>query len=259
MSTSKVNHFYLPPHPVYYVVDDEVIDFDCVLREEKVTLRKGVSWTAQGRRSRNYQITSPDQCHILVDATIRKSLYSQEATTVTTATCQTSAIMRATALLYAAHVVVITAHCWLRTAALASLRNDAGLQALSPYLIRWVGEGVVTALKEGAQSEGDPWRCCWTSWAPSSRTIHCLYSLMWVTLQTRYSWANWSILFIQLHQLLPAILSTILHSTLLPSLPPTCARLPLSALPSAYATFYDISVPLTTNYEDTSRCFNIIW
>ena len=29
------------------------------------------------------------------------------------------------------------------------------------------------------------------------------------------------------------------------------------ALPSAHATFYDISVPLTTNYEDTSRCFNI--
>jgi transcription initiation factor TFIID subunit 6 len=42
-----------------------------------------------------------------------------------------------------------------RTAALASLRNDAGLQALLPYLIRWVGEGVVGALKEGAQSETD--------------------------------------------------------------------------------------------------------
>jgi hypothetical protein len=35
------------------------------------------------------------------------------------------------------------------------LRNDAGLQALLPYLIRWVGEGVVTALKEGAQTEAD--------------------------------------------------------------------------------------------------------
>jgi len=36
-----------------------------------------------------------------------------------------------------------------------SLRNDAGLQALLPYLIRCVGEGVVTALKDGAQSEAD--------------------------------------------------------------------------------------------------------
>ena len=30
------------------------------------------------------------------------------------------------------------------------------------------------------------------------------------------------------------------------------------AVPSTYATLYDISVPLTTNYEDPSRCFNII-
>jgi hypothetical protein len=33
--------------------------------------------------------------------------------------------------------------------------THARLQALLPYLIRWVGEGVVTALKEGAQSEAD--------------------------------------------------------------------------------------------------------
>ena len=39
--------------------------------------------------------------------------------------------------------------------ALASLRNDAGLEALLPYPMHWVGEGVVTALKEGAQSEAD--------------------------------------------------------------------------------------------------------
>ena len=42
-----------------------------------------------------------------------------------------------------------------RTAALASLQNDAGLQALLPYLIRWIGEGVVSALKEGGQTEQD--------------------------------------------------------------------------------------------------------
>ena len=33
--------------------------------------------------------------------------------------------------------------------------THARLQALLPYLIRWVGEGVVTALKERAQSEAD--------------------------------------------------------------------------------------------------------
>jgi transcription initiation factor TFIID subunit 6 len=33
------------PCPVYFV-DDEEIDFDRVLREKKITLPKGVSWTA---------------------------------------------------------------------------------------------------------------------------------------------------------------------------------------------------------------------
>lgn len=43
-----------------------------------------------------------------------------------------------------------------RTAALSSLRSDAGLQALLPYLIRWVGETVVRVLKgEGASHVGD--------------------------------------------------------------------------------------------------------
>ena len=40
-----------------------------------------------------------------------------------------------------------------RMAALASLRHDAGLQALLPYLVRWVGEGVLGTLKDGSQSE----------------------------------------------------------------------------------------------------------
>ena len=48
-----------------------------------------------------------------------------------------------------------TADSAKRTSALASLRNDAGLQELLPYLIRWVGQEAVTALKEGAQSEAD--------------------------------------------------------------------------------------------------------
>ncbi|KAG8745857.1 hypothetical protein FRC10_006884 [Ceratobasidium sp. 414] len=43
-----------------------------------------------------------------------------------------------------------------RAAALSSLRADAGLQALLPYLIRWIGETVVRVLKgEGASHGGD--------------------------------------------------------------------------------------------------------
>ncbi|KAF8802561.1 hypothetical protein BYT27DRAFT_7341252 [Phlegmacium glaucopus] len=42
-----------------------------------------------------------------------------------------------------------------RTAALASLRDDAGLQALLPYLVRLVAEGVVNALKEDSRVESE--------------------------------------------------------------------------------------------------------
>ena len=42
-----------------------------------------------------------------------------------------------------------------RTAALASLRHDAGLQALLPYLVRWVAEGVANTLRTGSQTEAD--------------------------------------------------------------------------------------------------------
>ena len=42
-----------------------------------------------------------------------------------------------------------------RTAALASLRHDAGLSPLLPYLAQWVSEGVVSTLRSGSQTEND--------------------------------------------------------------------------------------------------------
>ena len=42
-----------------------------------------------------------------------------------------------------------------RTAALSSLRHDAGLQTLLPYLVKWVGDGVVGVLKDEQPSEAD--------------------------------------------------------------------------------------------------------
>ena len=42
-----------------------------------------------------------------------------------------------------------------RTAALASLRHDAGLSPLLSYLVHWVGEGVVSTLRGGSQTETD--------------------------------------------------------------------------------------------------------
>jgi len=122
-----------PPNAtnVGHFVDDEEIDFDRVLREETITLPEGVSWTAHWLALEGVQplildnapaiskdvdqgITKsppPGQTYgtnIPIDAAIRKSLYCQEATT---AACHKCAVARATALLYAAHVVVITVHC----------------------------------------------------------------------------------------------------------------------------------------------------
>ena len=42
-----------------------------------------------------------------------------------------------------------------RTAALASLRQDAGLSPLLPYLVHWVGEGIVNTLRSGSHTESD--------------------------------------------------------------------------------------------------------
>jgi transcription initiation factor TFIID subunit 6 len=36
---------------------------------------------------------------------------------------------------------------------LASFRHDAGLQPLLPYLVRWVGENVVSVLHDGTQDD----------------------------------------------------------------------------------------------------------
>lgn len=40
-----------------------------------------------------------------------------------------------------------------RAAALASLQHDAGLQNLLPYLVRWVGQSVVTAIRNSDERE----------------------------------------------------------------------------------------------------------
>ena len=43
-----------------------------------------------------------------------------------------------------------------RTAALASLRADAGLAPVLPYVARWVAEGVVAVIRDGDEGgEGD--------------------------------------------------------------------------------------------------------
>ena len=162
--------------PVYFVEDEE-IDFDRVLREEKITLPKGVNWTAHWLAVEGVQplipenppaiprdpdpdvLKSPPRTNTAFPPTppspsrpttkkqqqqqqLVKQVLSRELQLYYTRL--TSSLLPPSASDHAK-----------RTAALASLRNDAGLQALLPYLIRWIGEGVVGALKEGVQSEND--------------------------------------------------------------------------------------------------------
>jgi len=81
-----------------------------------------------------------------------------------------------------------------RIASLASLRSDAGLQALLPYLVRWVGEKVVHALKSG-ETDG--------------RVLEIMLDVLAALLDN-------PTLFVEpyLHQMLPPILSILLTATL---------------------------------------------
>ncbi|KAJ8591935.1 TAF-domain-containing protein [Rhizopogon salebrosus TDB-379] len=205
--------------PVYFV-DDEEIDFDRVLREEKITLPKGVSWTAHWLAVEGVQPLIPENPPAIpkdVDQEITKSPPQLNGTFPLTPPSESRStvkkqqqqqqqlvkqvLSRELQLYYTrltSSLLPPTADSAKRTAALASLRHDAGLQALLPYLIRWVGEGVVAALKEGAQTEADG-------------RLDVLLDVVSAILEN-------NTLFIEpyLHQLLPAILSTLLHSTLPP-------------------------------------------
>lgn len=177
--------------PVYFVEDEE-IDFDRVLREEKITLPKGVSWTAHWLAVEGVQpLIEQNPPAIPREAPLDPSAVAPDGTLASVIKTEPSGqgvpqmngvslpnaasanskltqqqqqqlvkqvLSRELQLYYARLTGALlppTTDSAKRTAALASLRSDAGLQALLPYLIRWVAEGVVEALKDGAHSEND--------------------------------------------------------------------------------------------------------
>lgn len=229
--------------PVYFVEDEE-IDFDRVLREEKIALPKGVSWTAHWLAVEGVQPlipenppaiprdTDPDatksELHVngsglLPNAPTRQQQqqHQQQQQLVK------QVLSRELQLYYTrltSSLLPPSSDFAKRTAALASLRHDAGLQALLPYLIRWVGEGVVGALKEGVQSEND------------GRILEVMLDVITALLEN-------NTLFVEpyLHQILPPILSTLLHSSLPPSHATqlrTTASQTLSRLLTQHSTTY---------------------
>ncbi|KAF8625975.1 hypothetical protein AX17_006699 [Amanita inopinata Kibby_2008] len=247
-------------------VEDEEIDFDRVLREEKITLPKGVSWTAHWLAVEGVQPLIPENPPAIPRESDQPQTESKLELKVnglgigigsgaTGATMNgigggtTSALApavekqrqqqqqqqqlvkqvlsRELQLYYTrltSSLLPPSMDHVKRTAALASLRNDAGLQALLPYLIRWVGEGVVGALKEGVQSESD------------GRVLEVMLDVISALLDN-------NTLFVEpyLHQILPPILSTLLHSSLPPSHSThlrTSASQTLSRLLTQHSTTY---------------------
>jgi transcription initiation factor TFIID subunit 6 len=165
-----------------YFVEDEEIDFDRFLREDKIPLPKGVTWTAHWLAVEGVQPLIPENPPPIPRdpepaAEPSKPLEQQRPLSIFAPTppSPTRPSANPNAKTQQQHLVkqVLSRELQLyytrltssllppsteqvkRTAALASLRNDAGLQALLPYLIRWSGEGVVGVLKEGSQGEHD--------------------------------------------------------------------------------------------------------
>jgi transcription initiation factor TFIID subunit 6 len=147
--------------PVYFVEDEEV-DFERVLREEKLVLPPSVRWTAHWLAVEGVQPLIPenppavprdDPSSTALGAAASDKRAGQQAALVK------QVLSRELQLYYARLTTSIlpsgagTADPTKRIAALASLRHDAGLQLLLPYLVRWVGEGVVGVLHDGAQDD----------------------------------------------------------------------------------------------------------
>jgi transcription initiation factor TFIID subunit 6 len=147
--------------PVYFVEDEEV-DFERVLREEKLVLPPSVRWTAHWLAVEGVQPLIPenppavprdDPSSTALGAAASDKRAGQQAALVK------QVLSRELQLYYARLTTSIlpsgagAADPTKRIAALASLRHDAGLQLLLPYLVRWVGEGVVGVLHDGAQDD----------------------------------------------------------------------------------------------------------
>lgn len=174
--------------PVFFVEDEE-IEFDRVLREDKISLPKPTRWAAHWLAVEGVQPLIPENPPAIprepVEADPAKAAAAGRALqssglgvavvggTQVQAQTKTQQIQqqqlvkqvlsrelqlyysRLTASLQPASPADVDVA--KRTAALASLRHDAGLQALLPYLVRWVGEGVVSVLRTDTmvQTEND--------------------------------------------------------------------------------------------------------
>jgi transcription initiation factor TFIID subunit 6 len=214
--------------PVYFVEDEEV-DFERVLREEKLVLPPSVRWTAHWLAVEGVQPLIPenppavprdDPSSSAPGAVASDKRAGQQAALVK------QVLSRELQLYYDRLTSSIlpsgsgTTDPTKRTAALASFRHDAGLQPLLPYLVRWVGENVVSVLHDGTQDD------------TSGRILEVLLGVVSALLENATLFVEPYVRrtktrepipesitdrrLLQLHQILPPVLSVLLHSSLPP-------------------------------------------
>lgn len=237
--------------PVYFIEDEE-IDFDRVLREEKIALPKSVNWTAHWLAVEGVQPLIPENPPAIPresDLEVFPKVLPQAQVNGASAPAATSAkkiqaqaqqqlvkqVLSKELQLYYGRLTSSllppsSSDFAKRTAALASLRTDAGLQSLLPYLIRWVGEGVVGALREGVPDTEE-----------HGKVLEVLLDVIAAILENKT-------LFVEpyLHQILPSILSTLLHASLPSSHAKslrTSASQTLSRLLTQHSTTYPSLAP----------------
>jgi len=138
---------------------------------KKITLPKGVSWTAHWLVVEGVQPLIPENPPAIpkvIDQDITKSPPQINGTFPLTRSSESRStvkkqqqqvvrqvLSRELQLYYSRLTSSLLPHTADSPSEQQPLRVWAELQALLPYLICWVGEGVVNALKEGAQSEVD--------------------------------------------------------------------------------------------------------
>lgn len=163
---------------VYYVEDEE-IDFDRVLREEKIPLPKPANWTAHWLAVEGVQPLIPENPPAIPKDVGDGEAAGKQQTSPPRVNGQApptppspnrpgvpaftskkqpqlvkQVLSRELQLYYSRLTGALHASDQTkRTAALSSLASDAGLQTLLPYLVKWVGDGVVAILQETVQTE----------------------------------------------------------------------------------------------------------
>jgi transcription initiation factor TFIID subunit 6 len=161
---------------VYYVEDEE-IDFDRVLREEKIPLPKPANWTAHWLAVEGVQPLIPENPPAIPRDTEGEAgklgaspprLNGQAPPTPPSPNRPAGAfaskgkqpqlvkqVLSRELQLYYTRLTsaLVQTDQVKRTAALSSLASDAGLQTLLPYLVKWVGDGVVQILQDSVQTE----------------------------------------------------------------------------------------------------------